>query len=152
MDADFSHPPEKLMELLNALSSSDVVIGSRYVAGGRLDEHWPLWRRALSRFGNFYARSILGLPMLDITGGFRIWRREALITIPLERVNSSGYAFQVEMAYIAHRLGSIFQEIPIYFAERGKGCSKMSFSIQLEAAIRVWQIRWEYRDLLPLTK
>lgn len=149
MDADFSHPPEKLVELLNALDSCDMVLGSRYVPGGKLDENWPLWRRGLSAFGNFYARTILGLPVRDATGGYRVWRRSTLIGMPLERVCSNGYAFQIEMTYIATRLGFRIHEVPIYFADRRWGRSKMSTAIQLEAARRVWQMLWEYRDLAP---
>jgi dolichol-phosphate mannosyltransferase len=123
MDADFSHPPEKLVE------------------------NWPLWRKGLSSFGNIYARTILRLKVRDTTAGFRIWRRATLQNMPLERVRSNGYAFQVEMTYIASRLGYRFGEVPIYFADRRWGSSKMSFRIQYEAAIRVWQLLWEYRDL-----
>ena len=147
MDADFSHPPEKLVELVNTLAQCDVAIGSRYVKGGSLDEKWPLWRKGLSSFGNFYARTILSMPLRDCTGGFRLYRREVLSTIPLGRVRSNGYVFQVEMAYLAHRLGFQFKEIPIYFADRRWGQSKMSFRIQLEAAVRVWQLLFAYRDL-----
>ncbi|MDX9864761.1 MAG: polyprenol monophosphomannose synthase, partial [Anaerolineaceae bacterium] len=100
MDADFSHPIDKIVELAETLESCDVVIGSRYVPGGSLDERWPIWRKALSRFGNFYARTILGLPNRDVTGGFRLWRRETLQNLPLERVRSNGYVFQVEMNYL----------------------------------------------------
>ncbi len=150
MDADFSHDPEKIPSLLDTLRTCDVVIGSRYVPGGNLDERWPLWRKGLSAFGNFYARFILGLPVRDATGGFRIWRRETLLQMPLERVRSNGYAFQVEMSYIAYKLGFKFQETPIYFADRRWGTSKMSWRIQREAAIRVWQMLVEYRGLKPL--
>ncbi|MEW5869681.1 MAG: polyprenol monophosphomannose synthase [Chloroflexota bacterium] len=151
MDADFSHPPEKVVELLQALQSCDIAVGSRYVAGGSLDERWPLWRKGLSEFGNFYARSILRLPLRDITGGFRIWKRQVLQTMPLERVLSNGYAFQVETAYVAYRLGYTFQEVPIYFADRRWGQSKMSLRIQREAAIRVWRILYEHRNLKRIT-
>lgn len=147
MDADFSHPPEKVAALLQALQSCDVAMGSRYVAGGAVDERWPYWRKGLSAFGNIYARAILGLPIRDATGGFRAWRSETLKGMPLERVRSNGYAFQVEMAYLAHSLGYSFREIPFYFADRRWGNSKMSFLIQREAALRVWQMRIEYRDL-----
>jgi dolichol-phosphate mannosyltransferase len=147
MDADFSHPPEKLVELLDALDCCDFVMGSRYVPGGAVDERWPLWRKGLSAFGNLYARTILGLPMRDATGGFRMMRRATLERMPLERIRSNGYAFQVETAYLAHHLGFTFREIPIYFADRRWGKSKMSLRIQLEAAIRVWQMLFEYRDL-----
>jgi len=147
MDADFSHPPEKLPALLEALGSCDIAIGSRYVPGGSVDERWPLWRKGLSAFGNLYARLILGFPVQDATGGFKIWRSEVLLGMPLERVRSNGYAFQIEMAYIAHLLGYSFKEIPIYFADRRWGLSKMSFRIQREAAIRVWWMLIEYRGL-----
>ncbi len=147
MDCDFSHPPEKLIEMGKLLEVCDVVLGSRYVKGGSLDEAWPLWRKGLSGFGNFYARLILGLPIRDVTGGFRMWRREVLASLPLDRVRSNGYAFQVEMTYIAHRRGYRFVETPIHFADRTWGQSKMSFRIQVEAALRVWQIKYEYRDL-----
>ena len=150
MDADFSHPPEKVVELASALQSCDMALGSRYVPGGSLDENWPFWRKGLSSFGNFYARSILSMPIRDTTGGFRLWRRETLAAMPLERVRSNGYVFQVEMAYVAHRLGFHFREIPIYFAERRCGQSKMSLRIQLEAALRVWILLWQYRDLKSL--
>jgi len=147
MDADFSHPPEKLNEMLATLKDFDVVLGSRYIPGGSVDKDWPFWRRSLSAFGNFYARTILRLPVRDTTGGFRIWRRKALQGMPLERVRSNGYAFQVEMTYVAYSLGFRFGEVPIYFADRRWGNSKMSFRIQSEAAIRVWQLLWEYKDL-----
>lgn len=147
MDADLSHPPEKLPELLEALKGCDVVLGSRYIPGGAVDERWPVWRKALSAFGNLYARSILRLPVRDATGGFRVWRRETLLAMPLDRVRSNGYAFQVEMTYIACRLGYRFKEVPFYFADRQWGHSKISFDIQREAALRVWQMMWEYRTL-----
>jgi dolichol-phosphate mannosyltransferase len=146
MDADFSHPPEKLVELVETAQTCDLAMGSRYVPGGKLDDRWPLWRKGLSAFGNIYARTILRLPMRDVTGGYRVWRREALLRIPLERVRSNGYAFQVEMAYLAHRAGCTFREIPIYFADRRWGQSKMSFRIQAEAAVRVWQMLLAYRN------
>ena len=147
MDADFSHPPEKLVELIDSLECCDAVLGSRYVPGGAVDERWPFWRKGLSAFGNLYARTILQLPVRDATGGFRMWRRATLEAMPLERIRSNGYAFQVETTYLAHHLGFTFREIPIYFADRRWGQSKMSLRIQLEAAIRVWQMLLEYRDL-----
>lgn len=147
MDADFSHPPEKLIEFMQAIQVNDLVIGSRYVAGGSLDRDWPVWRKALSGFGNFYARTILGLKIHDVTAGFRMWKRDALQQIPLDRVRSNGYMFQVEMAYLATRLGFSFKEIPIYFAERKFGESKINISIQLEAAVSVWKLPFRYRDI-----
>ena len=147
MDADFSHPPEKLPAMLAALQSCDIAIGSRYVPGGSVDVNWPLWRKGLSAFANFYARTILRLPLRDVTGGFRLWRGETLKGMPLDRIRTNGYAFQVETAYVAYLLGYKFKEIPIYFADRRWGISKMSFSIQREAARRVWQMLYEHRRL-----
>jgi dolichol-phosphate mannosyltransferase len=147
MDADFSHPPEKLVELMAALEDCDVALGSRYVKGGNVDERWPFWRKGLSAFGNLYSRAILGIPVRDATGGFKIWRRNTLLGMPLEKIQSNGYAFQVEMIYVACRLGFTFKEIPFYFADRRWGQSKMSFHIQREAAVRVWQMLFRYRHL-----
>jgi dolichol-phosphate mannosyltransferase len=147
MDADFSHEPEKLVDMARRLETCDLVLGSRYVPGGSTDIRWPIWRKALSAWGNFYARTILGMPMRDVTGGFRLWRRKTLQAMPLERVKARGYIFQVEMAYLAWCLKFKIGEVPIYFAERRWGKSKMSFKIQTEAAARVWQVLWSYRDL-----
>jgi len=149
MDADFSHNPQKIPILVDRLETWDMALGSRYVKGGSLDEGWAIWRKGLSYFGNLYARVILGMQIRDLTGGFRAWRRETLLGIPLERVKSQGYAFQVEMAYITQRKGFSITEVPIYFADREKGDSKMSWRIQIEAALRVWSILFEYRDLKP---
>jgi len=146
MDADLSHPPDQLPAMLAALEEADVVIGSRYCEGGALDETWPIWRKALSGFGNTYARTILGLPIKDTTGGYRLWRRSALEAIPFEQSRSSGYVFIVELAYMAKLAGLTFREVPIYFAERTHGASKMSLRIQIEAAFRVWQLRRLYKD------
>jgi dolichol-phosphate mannosyltransferase len=147
MDADFSHSPSYISTLLENLNHFDAAFGSRYVEGGRLDENWGIGRVLLSWFGNFYARTILRLDILDVTGGFRIWRRETLAEMPLERIRSNGYVFQVEMAYVATKLGFKACEIPIYFEDRRIGQSKMSFRIQVEAAFRVWQVLWMHRAL-----
>lgn len=147
MDADFSHNPKEVVNLLAGLKEYDMVLGSRYVKGGSLDERWAVWRKGLSSFGNFYARVILHMPILDVTGGFRAWRRKTLQGIPLDRIKSQGYAFQVEMAYVTHLCGFTINEIPIYFADRARGDSKMSLNIQIEAARRVWSILYEYREL-----
>lgn len=147
MDADFSHDPSALMNMVGLLDKYDVVLGSRYVGGGSVDKDWPLWRKRLSAFGNFYARSILGLPLKDVTTGYRMWRAEVLKQVPFERIQSSGYIFLVEMIYLAHCLEFKVGEAPIYFADRRWGKSKMSFNIQLEAALRIWQVWWNYRDL-----
>ncbi len=149
MDADFSHPPHKIPELVQALEHYDMVIGSRYIDGGNVDVDWPFWRKALSAFGNFYARSILRIKTHDITGGFRIFRAAMLKTMPIQNVRSNGYIYQVEMTYIASKLGFSIGEIPIYFAEREWGNSKMSFKIQVEAALRTWKLLWDYRKLKP---
>ncbi|MCL4529558.1 MAG: polyprenol monophosphomannose synthase [Chloroflexi bacterium] len=147
MDADFSHDPAKISVMTKLLRSYDIVLGSRYIKGGSVDEQWPLWRRQLSAFGNFYARTILGLPLHDVTTGFRLWRRATLLGMPFNRIHSNGYIFLVEMAYLAHCLEYKIGEVPIYFADRRWGKSKMSFQIQAEAAIRVWSVLWNYRDL-----
>ncbi len=147
MDADFSHNPARLVEMAKALEDADVVLGSRYVPGGSLDDNWPVWRKWLSAFGNFYARTILGLPLRDITTGFRLWRRNVILEMPLNRIQSNGYIFLVEMAYMAYSLEYKFAQVPIHFADRRWGKSKMSIKIQLEAALRVWQVRFNFRDL-----
>ena len=147
MDADFSHDPQVIPELISELDQADVAVGSRYAAGGSLDERWPFWRKWLSTFGNLYARTVLRMPVRDLTGGFRAWNREVMSAIPLDRVKSEGYAFQVEMIYLAYLLGFEISEVPIYFADREEGESKMSLGIQIEAAIRVWAILLEYADL-----
>jgi dolichol-phosphate mannosyltransferase len=147
MDADFSHDPAVLTEMACQITAYDVVIGSRYAKGGSLDERWPLWRKFLSAFGNFYARTILAFPLRDVTTGYRMWRREALQNMPLDRIRSNGYIFLVEMAYVAYLSGLRIVETPIYFADRRWGKSKMSLKIQLEAAARIWDVWWHYRDL-----
>ena len=147
MDADFSHDPAVLTEMADRLSFCDVVIGSRYVQGGSLDARWPLWRKALSAFGNNYARTILRFPLHDVTTGYRMWKRETLQKMPLDRIRSNGYIFLVEMAYVAFLMGYNIAEVPIHFADRRWGKSKMSLKIQLEAALRIWDVWWHYRDL-----
>lgn len=149
MDADFSHDPQALPRMIARLDEADLVIGSRYVSGGGVDSRWPRWRKALSAFGNAYARSILGFPLRDATTGYRLWRRDALAALPLERIRATGYVFLVEMAYLAWKSGYRIVEEPIYFADRRWGQSKMSLRIQLEAALRVWQVKWQYRDIRP---
>jgi len=145
MDADLSHPPEKLPEMVAALEKADVVVGSRYIKGGSLDENWPFWRKWLSAFANRYSRLILKLPIKDTTGGYRLWHRSALESIPYAKTRSSGYVFIVELAYLAALAGCKFTEVPIHFKEREHGISKMSFKVQVEAAFRVWQLRKIYR-------
>ncbi len=145
MDADFSHQPRYLPAMFAALHDADLVLGSRYVPGGGVEQAWPWWRKALSRWGNFYARIILGLPVRDATGGYRLWRASLLQQLPLDQVAAVGYAFQIEMVYLAYRLGARIREVPIYFPDRKAGRSKFSLGIQIEAAWRVWWMRWHYR-------
>lgn len=147
MDADFSHDPAVLVEMARRIESCDVVIGSRYTKGGSLARRWPFWRKALSAFGNGYARTILHFPLRDVTTGYRMWKRRALEGIPLDRIRSNGYVFLVEMAYVAYLMGYDISEVPIHFSDRRWGKSKMSLRIQLEAAVRVWDVWWHYRDL-----
>lgn len=152
MDADFSHAPAYLPALLDMLELCDVVVGSRYVPGGSVDRRWGVGRKLLSAFGNAYARTILGMKVRDATGGYRVWRRETLLGMPLDRIRSNGYIFQVEMAYVAQRLGYEAAETPIYFEDRRIGQSKMSLQIQVEAAFRVWQVRWAHHRLTPVDR
>jgi dolichol-phosphate mannosyltransferase len=141
MDADFSHPPRTIPVMLEKIGFCDVVVGSRYVEGGELDERWSWWRRFLSWWANdVWARGILGLKTRDITAGFKCWRRNALLGIGLDRVHSDGYAFQVEMAYLSEKLGYRVEEIPIYFEDRRIGKSKMSVPVKLQGAVDVLRI------------
>jgi len=140
MDADFSHDPRYLPDMLCAAQDHDLVIGSRYVAGGGT-ERWGLVRRLLSRGGSLYSRTILGIPIRDVTGGFKCFRREALEAIDLGAIRSRGFGFQVEMNYRAVRLGLRIREIPIVFPDRTRGDSKMSSRIFCEALVNVWKIR-----------
>ena len=144
MDADFSHDPSRLPALLQASKTADVVLGSRYVEGGGT-VNWGLGRRVLSRGGSLYARTILGLPVRDLTGGFKCFRREVLEGIDLPSVRSSGYAFQIELTYRSVRRGFSVQEIPITFVDRRVGKSKMSRRIVAEALFMVWKIRFDKR-------
>ena len=148
MDADFSHSPSYIPQFLEKIVDYDVVVGSRYVEGGRLDERWGFGRYLLSWWANsIYTRLILGVKVRDATAGFKCWRREALEGIDLSRIRSSGYVFQVEMAYVCEKLGYRVLEIPIYFEDRRIGESKMSMSVKLEAALRVWEVKWRHRKL-----
>ena len=108
---------------------------------------WPLWRKGLSTWGNFYARTILRIPVRDVTTGYRLWRSDTLRGMPFDNIQSKGYVFQVEMAYLAHCLEYRVRETPLYFADRLRGKSKMSIQIQVEAAFRVWQIWLTHRHL-----
>lgn len=148
MDADFSHSPQYIPEMLRLLDNYDVVVGSRYVEGGRLDERWSFGRYLLSWWANsIYTRLILGTRQRDTTAGFKAWRRATLIGIGLERIHSNGYDFQVEMTYVAEKLGYRIKEIPIYFEDRRIGQSKMSMPVKIESALRVWDILQRHRRL-----
>lgn len=147
MDADFSHDPATLVTMAKCLETCDVVFGSRYAPGGSVDERWPLWRKGLSAWGNLYARMILRVPVRDITTGYRLWRSETLCGMPLGSIQSKGYIFQVEMAYLTHCLEYEIRETPVHFADRCRGKSKMSLQIQIEAAWRAWQIWLTHRHL-----
>jgi dolichol-phosphate mannosyltransferase len=151
MDADFSHSPSYIPQMLADIPDHDVVVGSRYINGGQLDERWSWWRWFLSWWANsIWARGILGVTIKDATAGFKCWRRSALQRIGLERINSNGYVFQVEMAYVSEKLGLRIKEIPIYFEDRRIGKSKMSVPVKIEAALRVFEIRWRHRNIRPL--
>ena len=141
MDADFSHQPRYLPELLRAAETFDVVLGSRYVDGGGT-ENWGLVRQALSRGGSVYTRSILHLPVKDPTTGFKCFRREVLDAVDLATVTTTGYAFQIELTYRAWKLGFRIKEVPIVFFERENGRSKMSGDIVREAVTAVWKMRF----------
>jgi dolichol-phosphate mannosyltransferase len=149
MDADLSHPPEALPGMLGVLRSTNagVVIGSRYVPGGELDEAWPLYRRALSGWANFYVHSLLRVRIRDLTAGFKIWRAEVLQDIGLDRVQSNGYSFQVEMHYLATRLGHTIIEVPIRFEERRDGDSKMTTATKIESAVMPFRLRARHRHI-----
>lgn len=150
MDADLSHQPKYIPQLLEQARLFDIVIGSRYAAGGSVDAGWGPLRKLLSWWANrLYTPAILGLPIRDATGGFRIYQRDCLIGMDLDRVKANGYVFMVELAYVAHRLAYRIGEIPIHFPDRQHGASKMSSAIALEAALRVWQIRFRHRLLKP---
>ena len=141
MDADFSHQPRYVPEFLRAIQDHDLVLWSRYVPGGGT-ENWSQVRKFISQGGSLYARTILGLSVKDLTGGFKCFRREVLEAIDLESVESTGYSFQIELTYRAAQKGFRIKEVPIVFYERVAGNSKMSKDIVLEAVAKVWKIRF----------
>lgn len=142
MDADFSHDPAHLPQFLEEIEHYDVVLGSRYLEGRVTVVNWPIGRLLLSYFANVYARWVTGLPVADATGGFKAFRREVLEAIELDRVESNGYAFQIEMSFRAWKKGFRLGEIPIMFVDRDLGESKMSKKIVREAVWRVWRLRF----------
>ena len=159
MDADFSHSPNYILQMLGVVCATgmDVVIGSRYVPGGTLDENWSWWRSLLSRWANIYCRTILKIRVRDMTAGFKLWQRSALQDIRLNTIRSNGYIFQVEMAYLSEKLGFHIIELPIHFEDRRVGQSKMNVSVKVESVWRVWELRWRHRKRVsgarePLTQ
>ena len=150
MDCDFSHSPEHISEMLSVIEDADVVVGSRYISGGKLDEKWGTGRYLLSWWANaVYTRLVLNLNVKDTTSGFKCWRASALRNINLDNIHSNGYSFQFEMAFVAEKLGYRIVEIPIYFEDRRIGRSKLTIPIKLEAAWRTWDILWRYRHFKP---
>ena len=141
IDADFSHNPKDLPRLLAATGDADIALGCRWMPGGGVSG-WPWSRLALSRFGNLYARLILGVSYRDLTGGFKCFRREALQTLGLEKIRSVGYGFQIETTWRALKSGLSVTEVPIHFTDRTVGVSKMSGQTFREALILVWRLRF----------
>lgn len=144
MDSDFSHDPADLPRLIAAAGDADLVLGSRYVPGGGVED-WGLARRIVSRGGSLYARILLGVPVHDLTGGFKCFRREVLERLDLEGVHAEGYGFQIELTYRAHLAGFRVREVPIVFRDRRAGSSKMSARIALEAVWKVPALRMRGR-------
>ncbi|MBJ20272.1 MAG: polyprenol monophosphomannose synthase [bacterium] len=144
MDADFSHPPDKLPVLLHEIETHDVVLGSRYVNGITV-VNWPIERILLSWFGNLYARRATGLPISDMTGGFRCVRRQVLEKMGFERIRADGYAFQIEMNFRFAHIGARIKEIPFFFLDRERGESKLTWQIGFEALWIVWWLRLAHR-------
>ncbi len=140
MDADFSHDPKEIKNLLLAAENYDLVLGSRYVRGVNVI-NWPMRRLLLSYFANKYTRFITGMPIQDATGGFKCFKRKVLESISLDQISSNGYAFQIEMTFKAWKKGFKVGEIPIVFVDRVKGTSKMSKKIVREAIFMVWKLR-----------
>jgi dolichol-phosphate mannosyltransferase len=146
MDCDFSHDPQELPFLIAAAGDADLVLGSRYVPGGRIED-WGWARRAISRLGCLYAKAVLGIQVEDLTGGYKCFRRSVLEDIPLDEVASAGYGFQVEVTYRARQLGYRVVEVPITFRERTRGRSKMSGRIVVEAAVLIPRLRRRFSAL-----
>lgn len=139
MDADLSHQPQQLRAMLDAVRHADLVIGSRYIPDGRI-VNWPLRRRLLSAGANAYIRLICSIPARDCTSGFRCWRRERLNALPLDKIDSEGYAFLVELLYLAFSAGSVIAEVPITFIERERGKSKLRLAILAESVVVPWRL------------
>lgn len=145
MDADFSHRPIDLKNLVSEIKNYDFIIGSRWIKNGKT-LNWSLWRKLISIGGSIYSRLILGYPVRDWTGGFNLWKSHVLEKMNLKNIQSEGYSFQIELKYRASRLGFLGKELPIVFDERRQGQSKMSSKIVLEALYRVWWIKFQKMD------
>ena len=145
MDADLSHAPEYVPSLVKGLAAADVVVGSRYAPGGQTDPNWGAWRNFLSRYGNLYARVVLGLDQRDTTSGFKAYRREAMQRMGLHDLRCRGFAFQAEIGYRCKQTGLLVREHPIVFTDRARGTSKMSKSIIIEALVRLPLLRFTER-------
>ncbi len=141
MDSDFSHSPSAIPKLISALDHADFAVGSRYIGGGTI-ENWPGWRLAVSEIGNVYARTILGVGIRDLTGGFKAWKRKTLESLPLSHIISDGYSFQVETTFRAMQKGFKPVEVPITFRDRTRGKSKISRRILFEAMWTVWRLKF----------
>ncbi|MCD6380291.1 polyprenol monophosphomannose synthase [bacterium] len=141
MDADFSHNPEDILRFLKEIKNNDLVVGSRYLKGITV-VNWPLRRLILSYGANLYTRIITGLPLTDSTGGFKCFRREVLQEMPLDKIRSDGYSFQIEINFLCWRKGLRIKEIPVVFTDRRVGVSKMSKKIVWEAVFLVWRLRF----------
>lgn len=150
MDADHSHDPAALPGMVAASRTADLVLGSRYVPGGRT-VGWPLHRRVISRLGGIYARLVLGVPIADLTGGYKVFTRAALERLDLEGLRSDGYCFQIETTYRLLKQGGRVVEVPITFTDRVAGASKLSRRIVLEAIFVVWRLRLERRPAPAIT-
>lgn len=143
MDADFSHDPKYLPDFLEAIQNADLVVGSRYVKGISI-VNWPLNRLIISKIGNWYAGMVTGLPLTDVTAGFKCFRRELLERLDLDDLHSNGYSFQIEMSYKVWKQGFRIKEIPIVFVDRTVGESKITYGIVWEAVWRVWALKFKY--------
>lgn len=143
MDVDGSHDPRAIIDMLKVLNEADIAVGSRYVAGGGVDRDWGWYRRIISKGANYYSRAVLGLTQHDLTNGYKCYRRQVLEKVPVNRVKSKGYLFQIEMAYLCNKYGFKTVEVPIQFLPRLAGRSKLSWKVILEVFWRVWQIRFQ---------
>lgn len=139
MDADLSHDPKAIPIMLQKIKDCDLVLGSRYTKGGKIN-NWSLWRRLLSRFANFYARTVLRLPYRDLTSGYKCYRLETIKNLDLEHISSLGYNFLVETTYMAHNNGAKIIEVPITFVERKRGSSKLGLKIIIESFLKILKL------------